>query len=150
MLKTFSIALLMSALLFAGYGVYRSLTPPSDLYSTTGQFAGCPTRPSCVSSMAGDDLHKVAALGYSGDFAANYVMLKEVVERIGGTIEHEREGYIHAVFVTPKMKFHDDLELLMLPNGRVGVRSISRFAYDDHGVNRSRVEQLRRAFEAMP
>jgi len=150
MFKRLFVALVL--LLVAGvvFGAYRTLTPPSHLYFKSQHFSGCPKRPSCVSSMATDDLHRVAALGYSGDFAANYVMLKEVVERMGGTIEHEQEGYIHAVFLSPKLQLRDDLELLMLPTGRVDVRSISRFSYDDRGSNRGRVEQLRQAFEAMP
>lgn len=149
-MKGLLLLLLIVVLGALSWGAYRTLTPPSDLYANSGQFGGCPKRPSCVSSMATDDTHRVAAIGYTGDFAANFVMLQEVVERMGGEIEHQREGYIHAVFITPDLKLRDDLELLMLPTGRVDVRSISRFAYDDSGVNRARVEQLRQAFEAIP
>lgn len=150
MLKGLFTGLLLLLLAGVAFGAYKTLTPPSHLYYQAGHFGSCPTRPSCVSSLATDDLHRVAALGYSGDFAANYVMLKEVVERMGGTIEHEQQGYIHAVFLSPKLKLRDDLEVLMLATGRVDVRSISRFSYDDRGSNRARVEQLRQAFEAMP
>jgi uncharacterized protein (DUF1499 family) len=150
MFKRLIVGLLLLALAGVGFGAYRTLTPPGHLYINAGHFGGCPKRPSCVSSLATDDMHRVAALGYSGDSAANYVMLHEVVERLGGRIEDEKEGYIHAVFLTPELKLRDDLELLMLPNGRVDVRSISRFSYDDRGSNRARVEQLRQAFEAMP
>jgi uncharacterized protein (DUF1499 family) len=82
----------------------------------------------------------------------NYVIMHEVVERLGGQIQQEQSGYIHAVFAAPRFGFplRDDLEVLMLANGRVDVRSASRFAYDDAGSNRARVEQLRQAFEAMP
>jgi uncharacterized protein (DUF1499 family) len=150
MLKRLFTGFLLLLVVAVAFGAYKTLTPPTHLYFKTGHFSTCPKRPSCVSSLATDDLHRVAALGYSGDFAAGYVMLKEVVERMGGKIEDEQEGYIHAVFVSPKLKLRDDLELLMLPNGRVDVRSISRFSYDDRGSNRARVEQLRQAFEAMP
>ncbi len=149
-MKTLFVLLLLLAVAALGFGAYRTLTPPSDLYVESEQFGGCPKRPSCVSSMATDDRHRVAALGYTGDSAAAFVMLHEVVERMGGKIENEQEGYIHAVFASSKLELRDDLELLMLPTGRVDVRSVSRFAYDDGGVNRTRVEQLRQAFEAMP
>jgi uncharacterized protein (DUF1499 family) len=150
MFKRLIVSVLLLALAVIGFGSYRTLTPPGHLYYNAGVFGGCPKRPSCVSSLATDDMHRVAALGYSGDSAASYVMLKEVVERMGGKIEHEKEGYIHAVFLSEKLELRDDLELLMLPDGHVDVRSISRFSYDDRGANRARVEQLRQAFEAMP
>jgi uncharacterized protein (DUF1499 family) len=142
--------LLIAVVTAAGYGIWRTPTPPDDLYLSTGEFAACPQRPSCVSSVAKDDQHKVAALGYTGDMAGNYVMLHEVVERLGGEIKQEQPGYIHAVFMAPRFGLRDDLEVLMLPNGRVEVRSVSRFAYKDGGTNRARVEQLRQAFEAIP
>jgi uncharacterized protein (DUF1499 family) len=146
------VLVLLIAVAGLAVGAYYTLTPPPDLYLNKGEFGGCPKRPSCVSSMAKDDLHKVAALGYTGDMGINYVIMHEVVERLGGEIQQEQSGYIHAVFVVKRFGFplRDDLEVLMLASGRVDVRSASRFAYNDKGSNRARVEQLRRAFEAMP
>lgn len=138
------------ALLAVVVGAYMTHTVPSHLYAKTGTFAACPTRPSCVSSLATDDVHRVAALAYTGDPATALSMLREVVERMGGTISNESPGYLHAVFVTPTMRYRDDLELLVLPEGRIEVRSISRFGYRDFNVNRNRVEALREAFEAVP
>jgi len=77
-------------------------------------------------------------------------MLREVIERMGGKIEHESAGYLHAVFVVTQLKLRDDLELLVMPEGAIEVRSISRFGTRDFGKNRERVEELRRAFEAVP
>lgn len=142
--------LVVSALAVAAYGVYMTVTVPKHLYFTTHSFGGCPERPSCVSSRAEDDQHRVAALGYTGDPNTAYAMLREVVEREGGKIRHEAPDYLHAVFTTPRMKYRDDVELLVLPEGRIDVRSISRFGYDDLGVNRERVEKLRQGFEAIP
>lgn len=146
------VLVLLIAVAGLAVGAYYTLTPPPDLYLNKGEFGGCPKRPSCVSSMAKDDLHKVAALGYTGDMGINYVIMHEVVERLGGEIQQEQSGYIHAVFVVQRFGFplRDDLEVLMLASGRVDVRSASRFAYNDKGSNRARVEQLRQAFEAMP
>ena len=148
------LVLLLAALGVVGYGAWRTYTPPGDLYVDTSRFGGCPPRPTCVSSLATDDAHRVASLGYTGDSAASFVMLREIIERLGGRIEHEQNGYLHAVFKTPflspQLELRDDLEVLMLPTGRVDVRSASRFTWDDRGANRARVEQLRQAFEAMP
>lgn len=142
--------LLLIALAVIGLGIYKTFTPPADLYSATQEFAGCPPRPSCVSSLATDDQHRVTALGYTADPSTAASMLREVVERMGGAIRTQTPDYIHAVFVTPKMRYHDDLELLIRPAGTIEVRSLSRFGYDDFGVNRARVDTLRQAFEAMP
>jgi uncharacterized protein (DUF1499 family) len=60
-------------------------------------------------------------------------------------IEHATPEYVHAVFQTPTMRFHDDVELLVQAGGVIQVRSISRFGYGDHGVNRARVERIREA-----
>lgn len=131
-------------------GVAQTLREPAGLYASTKLFAGCPARPNCVSSVADDDVHRVAALGYTGDPARAVVMLRELLERQGGKIDHEAPDYLHAVFVSPKLRLRDDLELLVLPEGRIEVRSVSRFGYEDFGVNRERVEELRRSFEAQP
>lgn len=149
-MKVIGKLLLLLALAVIVFGVYATRTAPDHLYATTGEFAACPSRPSCVSSLATDDVHRVAALAYTGDPATALSMLREVIERMGGRIANEAPGYLHAVFTTAKMRFRDDLELLVLPEGRIEVRSISRFGYRDFGVNRARVEALRQAFEAVP
>lgn len=137
-------------LLVAALGVYRNLSPPDDLYAFTGEFAGCPARPDCVSSRAEDDAHRVAALAHTGDTLRAFSMLQEVVERMGGDVAHEGQGYLHAVFENPRLQLRDDLELLVHADGRIDVRSISRFGYRDASVHRARVEELRRSFEATP
>lgn len=149
-MKTLLKLLTLAVLVVIGLGIYKTTTTPTDLYVSSKPFAGCPARPSCVSSLAEDDEHRVAALGYAGDPSTAYSMLREVIERMGGKVAHESPGYLHAVFVTPTMRYRDDLELLVLPEGKIEVRSISRFGYRDFGVNRARVEELRRAFEAVP
>lgn len=149
-MKTLFKLLAVVVVIVTAFGVYKTLNPPDDLYGITGDFAACPARPSCVSSVATDDQHRVVALGHTGDTLRAVSMLREVVERMGGKIEFESQGYLHAVFVTPTMRYHDDVELLVLPEGKIEVRSISRFGYRDFGVNRTRVEQLRQAFETVP
>lgn len=148
-MKTLVKLLLLAMLVVIGLGIYYTVSLPDHLYATTGQFSGCPARPSCVSSLAKDDVHRVAALAYTGDAGTALSMLREVIERGGGHIEHESPGYIHAVFTSTQLRLRDDLELLILPKGTIEVRSISRFGYKDLG-NRQRVEALRQAFEAVP
>ncbi len=133
----------------AGCGIFSTFNPPDDLWRNTHKFPGCPSRPSCVSSVATDEVHAVEPLRF--DFPperAKASLSAAIAATPGARIEYEDDQYIHAVFVTPKMKFHDDVELLVRPDGVIDVRSISRFGYGDHGVNRARVEEIRSRFDA--
>lgn len=141
---------LLLLLALVGAGVLMTLRTPAHLYAFTGKFAGCPERPSCVSSMAGDAVHGIAPLHSDLPRAATMQRLREAVQAMGGEIEHDMPGYLHAVFRTPKMRFRDDVELLYRDGGRIELRSISRIGYRDFGVNRQRMEALRRRFDDAP
>lgn len=136
----------LAGLAIALYATFRT---PGHLYGQTGVFADCPARPSCVSSVAEDEVHRIEPLRYEGDLLQAHERLVEAIRAMpGGRIEEERAEYLHVLFTTPKMRFRDDLELLIEPDGQIQVRSISRFGYRDFGVNRARVEELRQRFEA--
>lgn len=136
--------LVLAVVALALFATFRT---PGHLFVKTQIFADCPARPSCVSSQAKDETHAIEPLRYEGDPAAARAKLEQVIKEMpGASIAHTTPDYVHAVFVTPKMKFHDDLEALVQPDGTVQVRSISRFGYRDWGVNRARVEDLRRRF----
>ena len=61
------------------------------------------------------------------------------------TVIHEADHYLHAECASAIFGFVDDLELhLRADEGVVAVRSASRIGYSDMGVNRRRVEGLRR------
>lgn len=149
-MKRLLLLLLIAIAAAVGWGIYKNSVPPKDLYTQTQRFAGCESWPSCVSSVATEDLHKVPALGYSGDANFAFSLLREVVQRAGGEIVDEQPGYLHAVFTAPRTGLKDDLELLVRPDGRIEVRALSRVPYRDGGANRARVEAIRRAFEAQP
>jgi uncharacterized protein (DUF1499 family) len=147
-MKKFLIVLLLLVVAIAGLGFYRTFTPPGDLRVSTQQFSACPSRPSCVSSVAKDETHAIEPLKYEGTAEQAKAALSAVIAAMPGTrIEHDAPDYIHAVFVTPTMHYHDDVELLIRPDGVIDVRSISRFGYGDQGVNRKRVEEIRARFE---
>ena len=148
-MKKFAIVFLLLIVAIAAFGFYRTLTPPGDLWTVTHQFGGCPSRPSCVSSVAKDETHKIEPLRYDGSADQAQTMLSLLIKAMpGARIEHEDAHYIHAVFQTPLMHYHDDVELLVSPDGVIDVRSSSRFGYGDHDVNRKRVEEIRARFEA--
>jgi len=66
----------------------------------------------------------------------------KIVERTG-------DDYLYAVFTTPLFGFCDDVEFFVAADdGVVHVRSQSRLGYGDGGVNRKRVEAIRRKWLA--
>ena len=61
---------------------------------------------------------------------------------------HDEPGYLHAVFRSPTMGFPDDVEFLFdEAAGLIHFRSASRLGRGDLGVNRARIEEIRRLLE---
>ncbi len=146
-MKFFARLLLFVVIASVAIGLVATFRTPGHLYRVTGVFADCPARPSCVSSMAADAVHRIDPLRYLGDWQRAQERLVVAVESLpGARIEERRDGYLHVLFVSPTMRFRDDLELLIEADGQIQVRSISRFGYEDMGVNRARVEALRQRF----
>lgn len=108
----------------------------------------CPDTPNCVSSQAGDAAHAVAPLTYTGSVEDAMKRLRAALAtepRI--TLITERDNYLHAEARSLIFRFVDDVEFLVDPEQKViHVRSAARTGYSDLGVNRRRVERLRRAF----
>lgn len=53
------------------------------------------------------------------------------------------DGYVHALFRTPIMRYPDDVEMLLdTHNQVVHIKSSSRVGYSDLGANRRRLESL--------
>ncbi len=61
----------------------------------------------------------------------------------GASVIEEKPGYLYAEFRTRLLRFVDDVEFL-LGEGVIHVRSASRLGRRDFGVNRKRIESLRR------
>jgi uncharacterized protein (DUF1499 family) len=57
------------------------------------------------------------------------------------------EGYLHAEFTSAVFRFVDDVEFSIDDrNNVIHVRSASRLGFSDLGVNRRRVEDIRKRF----
>ncbi len=101
---------------------------------------------SCVCSLDGTFwFYRIKPFAVSGDPHETFVRLKNLVAETARTvIVTATETYLHAVYRT-KRGYLDDLECRLCPTGRViHVRSASRSGIYDFGVNRRRVERLRR------
>jgi uncharacterized protein (DUF1499 family) len=82
----------------------------------------------------------VAPLALAGE--DRWERLRQAIISLGGSIESEEQGYMHATFRSSIFGFVDDMEFRQ--DGDVmQVRSAARLGWWDLGVNRRRVERLR-------
>ena len=112
--------------------------------------APCGSRPNCVCGRADAQArHRVEPFAVSGDAAAAFSRLKNLVAGMPRTaIVTATDDYLHAVCRTP-LGFADDLECrLCRAHSMIHIRSAPRLGYYDFGVNRARVEALRRQLQA--
>lgn len=70
----------------------------------------------------------------------------DAIEVTGGVITSRSDDYLSATYMSRIFKFVDDVEVRQ--DGNVcQIRSGSRVGYSDRGVNRKRVETIRRAVQ---
>ncbi|MDD5712179.1 MAG: DUF1499 domain-containing protein [Smithellaceae bacterium] len=121
---------------------------PRNLGAADGSLSPCPSSPNCVSSQSADSAHFTEPLHYEGSpGAAEARLIKVIASFPRSRIVAETDGYLHVEFTSLIFRFVDDVEFLFAPDGRtIHVRSASRVGYSDLGVNRKRVEQIRRRF----
>jgi uncharacterized protein (DUF1499 family) len=112
--------------------------------------APCPDRPNCVSSRSRSPRSRVAPLPFAGDPEEALGRLKRVLAGLARlTVVAQRPGYLRAVAASRLLGFKDDVEFLADPAAKViDVRSASRLGAYDFGVNRRRVEEIRRLYGA--
>jgi len=115
-----------------------------------GKLTPCPDSPNCVSSQSENLSHFIKPLFYKGSMVGARQRLLRVVGSMKRTrVIKETEEYIHVTFTSRWFRFVDDVEFCFAEEAPViHVRSASRVGYSDLGVNRSRIEKIRRAFES--
>jgi uncharacterized protein (DUF1499 family) len=118
----------------------------------TTHLAPCPASPNCVSSQATDTEHFTEPLYFTGDATLAWNRLKSALgteSRL--SIVEDTGGYLHAEARSLVFRFVDDIEFVLDPEaGVIQVRSASRTGYCDFGVNRRRVERIRKLFSGQP
>lgn len=121
-------------------------TPPAE----SEQLPPCPSSPNCVSSTATDPAHYVDPLLIVGPPGSVMSELERIVRAMPRARVVSSTGKrIRAEFTSLVFRFIDDVDLLLdAPAGVVHVRSASRVGYSDLGVNRRRVESIRKALAA--
>jgi uncharacterized protein (DUF1499 family) len=111
-----------------------------------GKLSECPDSPNCVSSQTEMKGHMIEPLSYKGSLSDAKQALLSVITSLPRTkIMVDNDRYIHVTFTSHLMRFVDDVEFLFDDtNKQINVRSASRVGYSDMGVNRKRVENLRK------
>ena len=112
--------------------------------------SACGSKPNCVSSLNYDDKNFVAPIHYSGSRDEAKKTLIEVLKSVNsrGTVISSG-NYIHSEFVSSLFGFTDDVEFIIEDrHRRIQLKSASRVGFYDLGMNRRRIETIRRLFNA--
>jgi len=122
---------------------------PENLGASDGRFAPCKRTPNCVSSQADADKdtgHYIAPIRITGSARGAWAALKSLLQAMPRvSLVRDKENYLYAEFASRTMGFVDDVEFLLDEKaGVIHVRSASRLGRSDFGVNRDRVETIRR------
>ena len=109
----------------------------------------CPDAPKCVSSQVNDPRHFIEPFSFHDQPAEAMRRLKQALlseKRV--TIIKEQPDYLRAEVRSLIFRFVDDVEFtLQVDQGLIQVRSSARIGYTDFGVNRRRIERIRRIFQ---
>ena len=104
-----------------------------------GRLAEPDTKPNVVCSEADTQSERKVA-----PIKGTVPALVKAIEATGGTITARSDEYVSATYMSKIFKFVDDVEIRR-DGGVCQIRSGSRVGYSDRGVNRKRVETIRRA-----
>ena len=145
MLKIFTGSLMFIAILWGCSG-----NPTERNNSESSGFLDCPDTPNCVSSLAKNAKHRVEPFKLKKDPKTSWDIVQQTVGLLPRTkIVSADNSNIHAECKSIVFRFIDDLKLHLTPsNGMIHIRSASRTGYSDLGVNRRRVENLRKKLQS--
>lgn len=112
----------------------------------TKKLSPCPDRPNCVSSEAGAGPQYIEPFIPAVEPARAWQALRAILADLPRTvIKTADQTYIHAESKSRWFGFVDDVEFLLQPGAnRIAIRSASRTGYSDLGVNRKRLEIIRK------
>jgi uncharacterized protein (DUF1499 family) len=137
------LAVLAVVVMFA----YMSATSrrPGNLGIVNGRLPPCPASPNCVCSQDDDPGHHTEPIRYRGTDPIGQLS-SAVGAMSGGKVITSSDNYLHAEFTSLLFRFVDDVEFQVDPETKmIQCRSASRVGHSDLGVNRKRVEALRKA-----
>jgi len=116
--------------------------------TTIGQFAVCPETPNCVSTKNINTKNYISPIYYKGSLdSAKRFLLLAIKPIKSVSIKKELEQFIHIEVTSKIFGFVDDVEFYLNEPGTIHFRSASRLGYSDLGVNRERMETIRKTFQ---
>lgn len=128
-------------------GACSSATKKGPTYDGN-ELGACPNSPNCISSLADDDKHYLDAIEYTvTKEQAKEIILEIVKEEKNSEVITVKDNYIHVIFKSGVFKFIDDLEFVFSEDkNTINFRSAARSGYSDFGVNRKRLERIKKEF----
>lgn len=108
----------------------------------------CPSSPNCVvSQYPKDEDHYLKPWTYNAPPSVFREKLDELLaETKNAEVLKSTPNYLHVAFTVPVVGFVDDVEFYLPENEKVvHYRSASRVGYSDLGVNKRRMESIRKA-----
>ena len=142
--KIFSILILL--IMFSCSG-----KKPTNIGVKNGQLRNCPDSPNCVCSQCNpeDKLHYIKPLTYQESLETAYQKLIKTIEADKSTkIITKSFHYIYVEYTSKIFRFVDDVEFYFPKNKKIiHIRSASRLGRSDLGVNRKRIEKLRKKYQ---
>ena len=109
--------------------------------------APCPASPNCVSTLAAD-AHKIAPIHYTTSREAAMQRLLSILHAMPRTtIVASDASSVRVEFRTLIFRFVDDAQFVVDDATKtIHFRSASRVGHSDFGVNRKRMEEIRKSF----
>ena len=125
-----------------------------ELGVANGQLLPCPTTPNCVSSQAKGQKNYIEPIRFRGNsFEAKSHLLTVLGKFDRFQIMVAEDHYIRVEFTSKVFRFVDDVEFYFPDTNSeetiIHVRSASRVGILDFGVNRKRIEKIRREIDVV-
>ena len=121
--------------------------PDAQISQKDLDFPACPDRPNCVSSLARDQAKRVIPFPLKGTSSQSMELLTAIIRSMpAATVVSSSPDRIQAEFRS-LLGFVDDTLFKVADDGKViHVRSAARTGSWDLGVNRRRVEKIRKQY----
>ena len=115
--------------------------------TSIGQFINCPDKPNCISSKSHSSSHISPPITYKGTTLKAKKTLLKVIESIPrAKVSTNNNKFLHVEFTSKVFRFVDDVEFYFDEPEVIHFRSASRIGHSDMGVNRDRMEEIKRLF----
>ena len=121
---------------------------PKKVGIIEGKCQPCSSSPNCVSTQSTSEKHKMDPIKFEGNLEDAKSKIISIIKSLKRSkIIVETENYLHLEFRTAVWRFVDDVEFYFDAAEKViHFRSAARLGYSDMGVNRKRMENIKKSF----